>query len=79
MVYTIEIGLASDGLPVIKCSPEIYEKLLEELDAMVRVQIEMGVFPAFARKYTAISALTAAMKQTEAMRISGLENTDFPS
>jgi len=79
MAYTIEIGLASDGLPVIKCSPEFYEKLFEELDAMIKVQIEMGLFPTFARKYTAISALTAYMKQSEAMRISALDKTDLSS
>lgn len=49
--YVMETGLASDLNPVIKCSPEMYNLLIQEIDDLFEQLIMNG--PA-AEKYTRI-------------------------
>ena len=55
--YSVETGLNKDGMPVIKCSTEYYEELIQECRSMVRYSIEMGTFKMFARTYPGICVL----------------------
>ena len=62
--YTVETGLNTNGNPVIKCSKDYYNELVQECREMVRVSTEMGTLDIIARAYPAI-CLLATMPTVE--------------
>lgn len=65
--FTIETGLNNAGMPVIKCSPDYYDELINECRKMVNVSIEMGTFKTFAKTYPAICVLSQMMNIKEGL------------
>ena len=65
--YSVECGLNHKGVPIIKCSPEYYEQLIDECRHLIHIAKQSDTLKNFLLDFPAIGALATMPKMSESI------------